>query len=280
MQKIVVGVDGSSGSAAALRWAGQLVAGRGGEVVAVHALRSPRSELPADDHDRLVAERRTMLEELWVKPAIEAGATTRSVIQDGDPRDLLASAADTEDATLVVVGRTGDARGPGFLHLGSVAEYLAHSISRPLAVIPADGTGPIHRIIVGVDGSRPSLTAFEWCVGVANAVDADVVAVAVDEPYLEWTPPSSPDNWRRDVERHAKAWIAPLMTGGVSVHVVAQRDLHPAHGLLETASDRGGDLIVVGTRGVGGFTGLRAGGVAMKVLHRATLPLVLVPVAS
>jgi nucleotide-binding universal stress UspA family protein len=280
MQKVLVGIDGSPGSAVALQWAGRLVAQWGGEVVALHALRSPSTGLPLAEHERFVADQRKEFEEQWTKPAIEAGAQIRALVREGDPRDLISATAEAEDATLVVVGQAGEAGGPGFLHLGSVAEYLAHNISRPLAVIPTSGTGPIKRIVVGVDGSDPSLAAVEWCADVATAVDADVVAVAVEEPYFEWTPASSPQNWRRDVERQLEEWTASLSKDGITVDVVAQRDLHPANGLLATASARSGDLLVVGARGVGGFTGLRAGGVAMKVLHKATLPLVLVPATS
>jgi nucleotide-binding universal stress UspA family protein len=40
------------------------------------------------------------------------------------------------------------------------------------------------------------------------------------------------------------------------------------------------DLLVIGTRGAGRFSGVRIGGVAMKVLHQASLPVVLVPPAT
>ena len=280
MQRVVVGVDGSLGSSVALQWAGRLVTACGGELIAAHALRFPPTGLPLPDHERWAAERRAELEELWSRPAIEAGATTRPVIREGDPRDIIPAAAEAENATLIVVGQAGEAGGPGFLHLGSVAEYLAHNVTRPLAVIPTSGTEPIRRIAVGLDGSDPSLAAVAWSRDVAKATGAEVVAVAVDEPFLEWTPVSSPKNWRRDVERHLATWTEPLTEAGITVDVVAHRDLHPANGLLTTASARSCDLLVVGARGVGGFTGLRAGGVAMKVLHRATLPLVLVPPSS
>lgn len=279
MEKVLVGIDDSPGSTVALHWAGRLVSRCGGEIVAVHAFRAPTTGLPRADHDHLVAERRRDFEERWTEQTVAAGARS-PIVRDGDPRDVIEAVAEAESATLVVVGQAGEAGGPGFLHLGSVAEYLAHNISRPLAVIPTSGTDPIKRIIVGVDGSDASLAAVDWCVGAATSFESDVVAVAVEEPYLEWTPASSPKNWRRDVEDRVKSWTAPLTNAGVSVEVVAQRDLHPANGLLAVASARSADLLVVGARGVGGFTGLRAGGVAMKVLHRANLPLALVPVTS
>jgi len=263
-----------------MRWAGRVAAAMDdSEVVAVHGFQPPWAEVSPDDHERLVAERRSALETTWVKPAVDVGARVRSMICDGDAREVLVEAAEAEHADLVVVGRTGHAGGPGFLHLGSVAEHAAHHVRRPLAIIPAD-TGPIARILVGVDGSAPSLNAVAWTAQAAKALGAAVVAVAVEEPHLEWTPSTNPDNWLRSVEGQIAEWVQPLSGQGTAVDCVAQRGLHPAEALIGAGAARGCDLIVVGLRGRGGFTGLRAGGVAMKVLHGATLPLVLVPPAE
>ncbi len=277
LRRLVVGVDGSAAAAAALYWAGLLAVSADAEVVAVSAFEVPWSEVTPEDHERLVKERDRLLADVWVRPASDAGASVRATLREGDPRHIVLSAAEAEGADLVVLGRTGTGGGPGFLHLGSVAEYAAHHTRQALAVIPSTTSEPIQRIVVGVDGSPDSLHAVQWCADLAGITDASVVAVAVEEAYLEWTPSTSADNWRRDVEHQTDRWVAPLTEAGIAVEHVAQRDLHPADGLLGGASARGGDLLVVGTRGAGGFSGLRAGGVAMKVLHRASLPVVLVP---
>jgi nucleotide-binding universal stress UspA family protein len=68
-----------------------------------------------------------------------------------------------------------------------------------------------------------------------------------------------------------------LREAGIDVATIASEDRHPADGLLAVASANKADVIVLGTRGAGGFDGLRLGGFALRVLHRARLPLVLVP---
>lgn len=277
MRRVVVGVDGSSVAGDAVAWAGRLAAGVGAEVLAVYCFQRPYSEMPPDVHDRLWSEAERALAENWVEPALDAGAEVRTLVREGDPRDQLMAVADDEGADLLVLGRTGAGGGPGFLHLGSLVEHAAHHCSIPMAVIPAGWSRAIERIVVGVDGSEDSRSAIAWVAEVAPAWDASVVAVQVQEPFVEWTPASSPANWRRDVERHIEEWTAPLRESGVSVVSVAQEDLHPADGLLGVAAARSGDLLVIGTRGLGGFVGLRAGGVALKVLHHASLPLVLIP---
>lgn len=280
MNRIVVGMDSSPASRNALRWASDVALRTGAEIIAVHAFRNPYSEVSVEDHDRLVAERESDLAGDWTRPAREAGVGLRTVVRDGDPRDVLWDLVEAESADLIVMGRTGPGGGPGFLHLGSVVEHAAHHTRVPLAVIPAGATEPAGRILLGVDGSPDSLEAVAWIARTMASSDGSavsVVAVAVEEPVVEWTPATSPDNWRRDAERDVAEWTSPLEAAGVEVTVVVQRDLHPADALLGVASARRCDLVVLGTRGLGGVTGLRAGGVALKVLHATSLPLVLVP---
>jgi nucleotide-binding universal stress UspA family protein len=277
MQRVVVGVDGSTAADAALRWSGRLAGSTGAEVVAVHAFRYPHREISADERERLLAERATLLADQWVRPAVDAPGAVRSKVEAGDPRTVVLATAEAEGADLLVLGRTGRGGGPGFLHLGSVVEHAAHHTRCPLAVIPSDVFGPIRRIVIGVDGSVAAAAAVDWCAELASSVNAEVVAVTVAEPIVELTPSWDEKNWRRDAERDIQTWVAALADAGVAVDAVATENLHPADGLLGVSSARAADLIVLGTRGAGGFTGLRFGGVAMKVLHRAFLPLVLVP---
>lgn len=280
MGRVLVGIDGSKASEHALAWASEYVVAGGGQLVAGHAVRRPYSEIAPDDAERLVDERRDRLERDWLGPALELGLAPESVVAEGDPRVLLLAVAEDLDAELLVVGRSGAGGPPGFLHVGSVVEHLAHHARWPLAVIPSDSAGHARRVLLGVDGSPESAAAIGWCARMAAVRGSSVVAVTVAEPIAEWTPSWSPDNWRRDTERDMHGWLAPLAAAGVSYEPVVVEELHPVDGLLRTAADRDADLVVVGTRGAGGFTGLRFGGVALKVLHHAELPLVLVPPAE
>ena len=277
MTRIAVGLDYSAAARSALRWAAHFAVASEAEVIAVHSWEPSYDAGDAEAYEELVEKQRSLLLGAWVEPAVDMGATVTTLMPEGDARKVLLATAEDEGADLLVTGRTGAAGGPGFLHLGSVAEYAAHHSPIPLAVIPSGWSGETSRILVGVDGSPESLSAIGWVTTFAPDLGASVIAVQVAEPFLEWTPASSPQNWRRDVERDLEKWTAPLRERGVQVDLVAQRDLYPADGLLGVAAARHADLVVIGARGTGGFTGLRVGGVALKVLHRATLPLVLVP---
>ena len=277
MKRILVGMDGSSGSADALLWSMRLAASCKAEVVAVTAFRPRQAEVAPSDLVRLREEQRRVLDEQWVIPARAIGSV-RTVVTDGDPREALVAIADVEDADLLVVGAAGGGSRPGFMHLGSVKEYLIHHAMRPLAVVPAGVRGSVTRVVIGVDGSVQNAVAVRWTAALAAGLGVAVTAVAVEEPVFEWTLSTSPDNWRRAVEEDIREeWAAPIREAGVDLNVSAVRDLYPAEGLLRAAADVQADLLVVGARGLGGFLGLRAGGVAIKIVHHSGIPVVVVP---
>jgi nucleotide-binding universal stress UspA family protein len=137
---MIVGVDGSEGSARAVEWCAATAGALGAEVVAVCVVVPPVSFIPptgafpADDqeHERVGKE----LGETWCAPLRDAGVPHRSIVVDGTPADTLLEAADEVDADLVVVGRRGH-RGLAELLLGGVASALAHRCRRPLVIVPA-----------------------------------------------------------------------------------------------------------------------------------------------
>ncbi|TDE15005.1 universal stress protein [Jiangella asiatica] len=140
---IVVGVDGSEHSAAALRFALEEAALRGAEVIAVHTYRLAASLLPELDPD--TAARATSAEVddavAMVKDAIELArqdtgspATVVPRVEPGKPADELVEIG--TDAALIVVGSRGrgDVRS---LLLGSVSRSVLHRAARPVAVVLA-----------------------------------------------------------------------------------------------------------------------------------------------
>jgi nucleotide-binding universal stress UspA family protein len=137
----------------------------------------------------------------------------------------------------------------------------------------------IERIVVGVDGSDNSLAAVEWAAGMAALVDAEVVAVhalgllealGADDPV-----PSFP---HRDEIRDLfeKTWCAPLDTASVRSRRVL-RDGSALPVLLDAAQEVGADLIVVGSRGLGGYPELLLGSTSTQVAQNADRPVAIVP---
>ena len=277
MERIVAGTDGSRGAANALRWAARLAAFHGAELVVMTGCVSRQAELPPGRMEKLLEERARELD-AWSGPARLGDLRVRTVVEPGDPRPGILAVAEREDADLVVVGRVGTSAGPGLLRLGSMAEWMAHHADRPTAIVGGAVNLVAQRVLVAVDGSAGSRAAVEWVGTLAERAEVHVIAASVHEPLVEWTPADSPENWRRGLEDQiADDFAAPLMKAGVEVDVRALGGLNVADVLLEAAGDERADLVVIGTRGLGGFSGLRAGGVTLKVVHRADRPVVLVP---
>jgi nucleotide-binding universal stress UspA family protein len=282
MRRILVGVDGSEASLEALAWAAMVARASGAQVVAVNGLVFPYSEIKPETSQRLRTEQAEQLA-VWASPLL-ADVPHELEVRPGDPRDTIPAAARDHDVDLVVVASSGaTGRTPGFLHLGSVAEYLAHHVERPLAIIAPKPSGQLARIVVAVDGSEHSRAAVRWAADLA-AAEVEVTAVAVAEPrspIAEDADDADDEVWRRAAEEVVRAdWAEPLRALERAADVVVAREGNVPEAILETAAAEQADVLVLGARGLGGFTGLRAGGVALAVVHRAELPVILVPPAE
>lgn len=140
--------------------------------------------------------------------------------------------------------------------------------------------GP-RRIVVGVDGSEGSLAALRYALAEARAHGAQVHAVCAWHypPAYGWAP--MPDDWdlasaAEKSLRDALARVEEEQPPGEPVPVTHEVvEGQPALALLRTAADA--DLLVVGTRGHGGFMGLLLGSVSQQCVQHAPCPVVVVP---
>lgn len=141
---------------------------------------------------------------------------------------------------------------------------------------------PAHpRIVVGVDGSPISKVALRWAVNQARLTGASVDAIIA---------------WQFPEAMHGNAWTAMLVEEP-SFGVLAEKELTeaisevagpdpdvtinpvvvegwPAEVLLKAAE--GADLLVVGSRGRGGFTSALLGSVSQNCAHHVTCPLLII----
>ncbi len=136
------------------------------------------------------------------------------------------------------------------------------------------------RIVVGVDGSKGSLAALAWAIEEASFRKATVVAVEAWLPYssvspLETMAPVFQQNEGEAIAKGALSESVERIKGDSDV-VIEQQVLcdHPVSALLEVS--KGADLLVVGSRGHGGFLGLALGSVSSQCVHHATCPVVVI----
>ena len=133
---LLVGVDGSTGASRAVRWAAAVARAARRPVVAVHAFEPGVPDLTPEEGESLLGEARLRLDEEWVAPLRARGVEHRTVVEPGDPRDVLPRVADAERPAGVVVGSRG--LGPISQRLlGSVTHHLLRTLAWPTVVIPA-----------------------------------------------------------------------------------------------------------------------------------------------
>ncbi len=139
----------------------------------------------------------------------------------------------------------------------------------------------MERIVVGIDGSQNSRAALEFAVREARLRRATVEAVmAWHRPYTgdAWTMAipvdvqGMEDSYRQELTTLVEAADTTGLDGPISTMVV---EGSPAQALLDRSE--GADLLVVGSRGHGGFVGLLLGSVGNQVAAHATCPVVIVP---
>ncbi len=284
--RIVVGVDGSAGSLAALALALREARLHGGTVEAVMGwdhLNQPGSpdDHPFDPH--YTPERaQAFLDELLAGAADDDPPVVARAVCD-HPASALLDAG--QDADLLVVGDRGHG---GFLglRLGSVSQKVLHHAPCPVLISRGDGgtEADARPVVAGVDGSEASRHALEWAG--SEAVRRGVRLVAVHgwdlPPAAAPSPLADPfillpiDAFEEGARALVDSEVAALREQVPEVDVEARTDgIGPGQALMEAAE--GAALVVVGTRGRGGFSGLLLGSVSQQLAHHSPCPVVVVP---
>ena len=293
MAAIVVGVDGSCGGAAALRWAAAEARLRGVSLTLVHAYSGPAvgsgtEAGPTEPAPERQQARRVLDEAVQAAGGLLVGTEIRDVLRPGHAARELTEVSAVAD--LLVVGMHGAGGFEGLL-LGSTAEHCARHARCTVVLVPArvDAAGAgSARIVVGVDGSVPAQAALRWAVTEAQWRGAAIDIVSVYEPYraqgpygAEFMDVASP-GWRRRFHHAAEQAAVEAVTSLPTPPTVPVQTLveagHPSQVLA--AKSRTAELVAIGHRGAGGFRGLLLGSVTRQLLHHSSCPVAVVRVAS
>lgn len=277
---ILVGIDGSPQSTRAVEYAALDAARRGAPVTLAHVVTLPQYAggewapmLPDDTVERRERVGRELL--------AQAAQTIRSLAPTVPVTEELRTGAVVprllelaHDAQSIIVAAHGHGGFAGLL-VGSVSQQLARHAPCPVVVVrgrvPEQQGG---RVVVGVAGAE-SEAAVRRAFQEAALRDAELVTVhAWTHPALEGGEGSMPIlSDLSDVnERQELALAQALADWGADYPAVKATPKvvigHAAKALLREATDA--DLLVVGSHGGGGFTGMLLGSVSHAVLHHAT----------
>lgn len=289
---ILAGVDGSESALRAVEWAARAAATRGCPLTLLAAMPVPAPYgagvgLPQSYFDELEAEGNRRLAE-----AEEAAKRATS----GELPELdVATELHMGSAVPVLLERAGSARmlvlgtrGLGELtgtFVGSVTLALVPHAPCPVAVIrgrlPGEAPPTEGPVVVGVDGSPVSELALAAAFEEAALRETSLVAVHVFSDAAlpgAFGMPSADLPWN-DIRTSQQAVLAERLAGWqerypqVEVHRVVERD-RPVRNLLRHADQAW--LLVVGSRGRGGFSGMLLGSTSNALLHTAPCPLLIV----
>lgn len=288
---VVVGVDGSESAMRAVRWGAAEAARRRVNLVLVHALGIPGLYLGPWPPDHEVRDRLTERGEAFLHAAADiaredAQVRVRTQVSRYDSPDVLIDASRT--ARMVVLGASGRGGFLAGLALGSTAvKVCAHGHS-PVVVVrgeEASARSAGAPVVVGVDGSPLSDAAlgqaFEEAalrgaplVAVHAWYDNEAIADVIDGARFGNVVPVA-DIERQVLTESIAGWSEKYPD--VTVHSVVQRD-KPRRKLLALSGDA--QLLVVGSRGRGGFTGLLLGSTSQALIHHADCTVMVVRPAS
>jgi nucleotide-binding universal stress UspA family protein len=282
---IVVAIDDSTAAKAAVRWATREAELRNVPLTLVHAI-SPEVATLADvpalppglarwQHDhglRLLDEAAKIVEQA------SQSRGPAEVHTELLPRAAVPTLVDfSKDADLVVAGARGSRKWPG-RHIGSVSSGLLRHAHCPVAIIHDEDPQMPHPdrapVLVGIDGSSASELATAIAFDEASRRKVDLIAVHAwsDVDVSEWPGIDWPAT-----QSMAEQVLAERLAGwqerypDVQVHRVVVCD-QPARQLVERSSEA--QLVVVGSRGRGGFAGMLVGSVGEKVAQLAQVPVI------
>ncbi len=291
MKRLIVGVDGSTDSLAALGWAAGTV-GAGGTVQVVHAM-SPVTELligaaqadPAPLRDDVEAR----LAGEWTAAARATDAVIECRLVEDQPADALMRIADDGDAEAIVVGPHGSSR---LLprRLGRTAARLLHESRRPVIIVNHGGCRPPlagEAVVVGIGHDPASDAALHWAAAVAigRRLPLTLVHALVHRPVFDengltdvlayYIDPSKLREWAAEDLAELAGALRTSTDGRLPVSWTVSSGL-PGPRLVSAAA--GAALLVVG-KNARGVLAAHVGATSLHhVLTHAPCPVAVIPV--
>jgi nucleotide-binding universal stress UspA family protein len=276
LKPIVVAVDGSEPAVAALNWAADDAGRRHLPLRIVHVCEQTgviRRALAEPERDHCAAMVATAADRAHARvPGLQVSAQR----MPGTVVDELIREAG--DADSVVLGSRGLGGFAGLI-VGSVGLGVVGHAPGPVVVVRGPAETTMGEVAAGFDGSAPAEAALEYAFEQARVREARLrIVYAWQLPVTGSHQAQAADALRELMETEAAAArerLAPWRSKHSDVTVVEKTvSTHPASALIEAA--RAADLLVVGSRGHGGFVSALLGSTSHAVLHHTSCPVAVV----
>lgn len=261
---ILLASDGSEHSAGAIRVAIALAQRSGAQLMSMTMVR-------IGEHDELVRKASedalAHLEGVAAEAAPLGVQSTPLVCLGDEPWREICEQAELNGADLIVMGRRGS-RGLARMGIGdATAKVIGHA---EVSVLVAPRAGRIwgSRILLGTDGSRGSDAAARAAIEIARRCPAPITVLSA-------LVPSHSDKRHQEGRDAAERTAEMMRRAGLDAEAVAVPG-EADQAIVDTARDKGADLIVLGSHGRTGFGKVLMGSVSERVVTRAECPVLVV----
>lgn len=289
IRRVLLTLDGSTFSEAALPAAVTLAGRAGAELRVLSALEIPPRfvypEFRSDDRIRMEAYLAGIAEST-------PGVAVTTVVREGRVgEEILREIGEWKPDVVVMAthGRTGPSRA----WIGSTADRCAREADRPLLLVRPSGGAKgreetplaVRRVLVALDGSRTAEEALPHAVEMAGILGVPLVLVtvvtfmgALEFPFGPTSNAEMNDRLLAQETTDATAYLEPLAAqarqAGVTVTTTVASDAVASRAIL---SEAGKDLLVMTPRGLGRVRRALLGSTADKVVRGAEGPVLLIP---
>jgi nucleotide-binding universal stress UspA family protein len=275
IREIVVGIDGSNESRAALRWAFDLAAAVPVQLRVVQAWSYSRLSVvpgtaepaPREEMDSRTAKdlAETVEDTLGSVPPnvrlhVVRGLATEALLREVGPDSVL------------VVGTRGMGGFKGML-VGSVSRACIEHAPCPVVIMRDHRPVGSGVILVGIDGSRGAVRALTWAGLLAQLMAARVSVIHAWETKSAEVRPRLHRRLEATAQTTVERWVVDAGTGGEAIAIEGDARAK----LVEFAERLKADLIVVGRRGTSSLTGIATGGVTSYLVSNSPIPVAVLP---
>ena len=211
-----------------------------------------------------------------VRLAGEAKIMIRTACEEGETHERIVDLAEAENFDLIVMGRRGQSRIERAL-VGSVTARVIGYSHTDVLVVPKDTTVGWKKILVATDGSKYSEAATEKAIDFAVSYGGELIILSVVDVPAEFYG-ESPEAWDNLVVRAQKcAEEAKQLADASGIKVQAfVREAETWQAIIDMASDKKAETIIMGSHGRTGLKRLLMGSVTEKVIGHAPCPVLVV----
>jgi nucleotide-binding universal stress UspA family protein len=292
--RILLAADGSEGAQLAATAAVDLAKSTGSELHLVSVFPGPEYALPyyetqsPDAAARLRSEAREERQEVlderveWIREA--GGSVAQRHIREGDTAQEIVGLAEELGAGLIAVGSRGLGRVSRML-MGNVSDAVVRHAHCPVMVVRGLARGQASafpsKILLATDASEESRLAATTAADVAQRTGSELHVVHVGELRPVIHPErhgyhARYEELREGAQRQLEKQVEEIVSTGGSVARAHLRMGRPDEEIVLLGEETGADLIVMGSRGLGGIRRALMGSVSDSVVRHAHCPVMVV----